>query len=93
MRVIEDGAGIDLLFTDIVMPGRLNGFELADEALKLRPRLKVLFTTGYAKVLGEDTKQRWGRNILQKPFRSVDMTRKVREVLDARGWYIVASSQ
>jgi hypothetical protein len=64
------------------MPGRLNGFELAEAAIKLRPDLKVLFTTGYAKVLGEETRQRWGRNILQKPFRSVEMTRKVREVLD-----------
>ncbi len=82
MRVIENGVTIDLLFTDIVMPGRLNGFELAEEALKLRPRLKVLFTTGYAKVLGDETCKRWGHNILQKPFRSVDMTRKVREVLD-----------
>ncbi len=84
IHVLEkNGADIDLLFTDIVMPGRLNGFELAEEALKLRPRLKVLFTTGYARALGEDTRKRWGRNILQKPFRSVDMTRKVREVLDA----------
>jgi signal transduction histidine kinase/CheY-like chemotaxis protein len=84
IQVIEkNGANIDLLFTDVVMPGRLNGFELAEEALKLRPRLKVLFTTGYARALGEETRKRWGRNILQKPFRSVDMTRKVREVLDA----------
>ncbi len=82
MLVLENGAPIDLLFTDIVMPGRLNGFELAEEAIKLRPRLKVLFTTGYAKVLGDETRKRWGRNILQKPFRSVEMTRKVREVLD-----------
>ena len=84
MRVLEQDLAIDLLFTDVVMPGRLNGFELAEEALKLRPQLKVLFTTGYAKVLGDDTKRRWGRNILQKPFRTVDMTRKVREVLDTR---------
>src|SRR5690606_15773132 len=49
LRVLEKGAQVDLLFTDIVMPGRLNGFELAEAALKLRPQLKVLFTTGYAK--------------------------------------------
>lgn len=83
LRVIENGAQVDLLFTDVVMPGRLNGFELAEEALKLRPGLKVLFSTGYAKVLGDETKQRWGRNILQKPFRSLELTRKVRELLDA----------
>lgn len=82
IKVLEEGGNIDLLFTDIVMPGRFNGFELAEKALTLRPRLKVLFTTGYARALGEDTRARWGRNILQKPFRSVDMTRKVREVLD-----------
>jgi PAS domain S-box-containing protein len=82
IKVIEQGTQIDLLFTDVVMPGRLNGFELAEAALKLQPRLKVLFTTGYARVLGDEAKKRWGGNILQKPFRSVDMTRKVREVLD-----------
>jgi len=84
MQVLEkNSADIDLLFTDVVMPGRFNGFELAEEALKLQPRLKVLFTTGYARALGEDARERWGRNILQKPFRSGDMTRKVREVLDS----------
>ncbi|MEY4640239.1 MAG: hypothetical protein RLZZ227_233 [Pseudomonadota bacterium] len=84
MGVLEQEANIDLLFTDVVMPGRFNGFELAEEAIKLRPYLKVLFTTGYARVLGDETRKRWGSNILQKPFRSNEMTRKVREVLDAQ---------
>ena len=47
--MIERRHDIDLLFTDIVMPGGMNGRQLADEAIRRRPGLKVLFTTGYTR--------------------------------------------
>lgn len=73
---------IDLLFTDIVMPGSLNGYELAQAALALRPQLKVLFTTGYAKVEGGTPRDEWRNAIIQKPYRSAELSRRIRATLD-----------
>ena len=49
LEILDSGNDIDLLFTDVVMPGGLNGRQLADEAVRRRPGLKVLFTTGYTR--------------------------------------------
>ena len=49
LAILDGEPGIDLLFTDVVMPGGMNGRQLADEAAKRRPALKVLFTTGYTR--------------------------------------------
>jgi PAS domain S-box-containing protein len=80
---LADGANPDILFTDIVMPGGINGWELAQEARKIRPGLKVLLTSGYAL----DTLIASGRlsasmPILNKPYRRADLARSLREVLD-----------
>jgi len=81
---LADGANPDILFTDIVMPGGINGWELAQEARKIRPGLKVLLTSGYAL----DTLIASGRlsatmPILNKPYRRADLARSLREALDA----------
>jgi len=75
---------IDLLFTDVVMPGGMNGKQLADAALLRQPDLRVLFTSGYT----EDAIMHQGRldpgvNLLSKPYRRADLVAKVRHVLDA----------
>jgi DNA-binding LytR/AlgR family response regulator len=49
LKTLEGGQDIDLLFSDVVMPGGINGRQLADEAVRKRPGLKVLFTTGYTR--------------------------------------------
>lgn len=67
LKVIKSPEHIDLLFTDIVMPGALNGYELAEAALQYRPGLKVLFTTGYAKVENKVTREDWRNSLIQKP--------------------------
>lgn len=48
LELLGTGRKVDLLFTDIVMPGRMNGFRLAELARQQRPGLKVLFTSGYS---------------------------------------------
>ncbi|MDZ7645387.1 MAG: hypothetical protein U5K76_14980 [Woeseiaceae bacterium] len=48
LEIVRQYDDIDLLFTDIVMPGEINGRELADAACAIRPGLKVLYTCGYA---------------------------------------------
>lgn len=73
---------IDLLFTDIIMPGGMSGPELAHKALELRPQLKVLFTTGYAEAaITGAYPMNQGSGLLSKPYRKEDMARKLREVL------------
>jgi DNA-binding NtrC family response regulator len=75
---------IDLLFTDVVLPGRMNGRNLADAAIASAPGLKVLFTTGYTReaVISNGTLE-MGVEVLPKPFTYRDLAEKVRRVLDA----------
>jgi signal transduction histidine kinase/ActR/RegA family two-component response regulator len=74
----------DLLFTDIVMPGGMNGRQLAEKARRLRPNLRVLFTSGYTEnaTLHHGRLEK-GARLLQKPYRRQDLAAKLRSVLDA----------
>jgi PAS domain S-box-containing protein len=79
---IDDGEAFDLLFTDVIMPGPMNGRQLADAAAQRRPGLKVLFTSGYT----EDAIVHHGRLdpgvlLLGKPYRKADLARMVRAAL------------
>jgi DNA-binding LytR/AlgR family response regulator len=79
---------IDLLFTDVIMPGLLNGRELSIEALKLRPGLKVLFTSGYTEhAIDHDGRLDQGVLLLRKPYRRSDLASMLRIALtnDAAG--------
>jgi CheY-like chemotaxis protein len=83
LTLAADTPGIKLLFTDVVMP-EINGKKLADEVLKKRPDLKVLFTTGYTRnavvhggVLDPDV------NFISKPFTIEQLASKVRAILDS----------
>jgi PAS domain S-box-containing protein len=73
---------VDLLFTDIVMPGGINGWELANLARKIRPTLRVLLTSGYAlETLTAHGHTRDGSAILSKPYRKAELARRLREAL------------
>jgi len=75
---------IDLLLTDLVMPDRVNGRELAEKLWVERPKLKVIFTSGYsADVVGKDFVLRGGLNYLQKPYHPHKLALVVRDCLDA----------
>jgi CheY-like chemotaxis protein len=79
---IERMQDVTLLFTDTVMPD-MNGRELADALGKLKPGLKVLFTTGYARnAIVHDGKLDAGVHLLEKPFTISQLAAKVRQVLD-----------
>ena len=74
---------IDLLFTDVVLAGPLNGRKVADEALKQRPDLKVLFTTGYTRnAIVHHGRLDEGVDLITKPFTAKDLAAKVRRVLE-----------
>ena len=79
---ILGGSGpVDLLFTDIVLPNRMNGIELAREARRLRPGIKVLMTSGYSG--GAEGAERSQRDFpfLVKPYGHRDLAKRIREVL------------
>ncbi|WP_420144166.1 ATP-binding protein [Sphingobium sp.] len=74
---------VDLLFTDVVLPGGMTGADLAAAARTHRPGLKTLFTTGYARdAIVHDGRLDAGIDLLTKPFGYRDLAAKVREVLD-----------
>ena len=90
VRLIVDRGDIDLLFTDVGLPGGVNGRALADAARSAQPGLRVLFTTGYTRnaILHDGVLER-GVHFIAKPFNLSALAAKVREVLrepDRRPW-------
>ena len=82
LALLRGRSDVELLFTDVVMPGGLNGRQLADAALLLQPKLKVLFTSGYTEnAIVHHGRLDRGVHLLAKPYRAVDLARKVRAVL------------
>ncbi|MCC5887031.1 MAG: PAS domain S-box protein [Gammaproteobacteria bacterium] len=83
LQVLRQFADLDLLFTDVVMPGGMSGRDLADAARLLRPDLPVLFTSGYTEnAIVHHGRLDAGVQLLSKPYRQQDLARKVRRVLD-----------
>ncbi|HUN51349.1 MAG TPA: ATP-binding protein, partial [Candidatus Sulfotelmatobacter sp.] len=83
LAVLDSGEQFDLLFSDVVMPGGMTGFQLAAEARQRYPGLKVLFATGYAKApTTAENQPGMTVPVLRKPYRKQDLARKLREVLD-----------
>ncbi|MBC7984578.1 MAG: response regulator, partial [Candidatus Obscuribacterales bacterium] len=83
LQILADDEHIDLLFTDIMMPGGMLGPMLAQRARELRPAISVLFTTGYAQnaVLATGTSV-VNSDVLPKPFRTEDLALCIRQLLD-----------
>lgn len=81
--ILKQLSNIDLLFTDIVMPGSMNGRQLAELARELRPGIKVLFTSGYTEnAIVHHGRLDRGVHLLNKPYRRQELAFKVRKVLD-----------
>jgi PAS domain S-box-containing protein len=83
LRVIHSDPAIDLLFTDVIMPGLMNGRQLAVEALKIRTGLKVLYTSGYTEnAIVHHGRLDPGVLLLAKPYRKADLARLIRMALN-----------
>ncbi|SMX25805.1 chemotaxis protein CheB [Boseongicola aestuarii] len=83
LEILRDKNEIDLVLSDVVMPGGMTGFEVADQALKIKPTLKVLLATGYASSedisSGADRRQ---HHVLRKPYTLRDLAKALRDELE-----------
>jgi signal transduction histidine kinase/CheY-like chemotaxis protein len=86
LRLIAASPAIQLLFTDVGLPGGMNGRQLADEAMKLRPDLKVLFTSGYTRnAIVHGGRLDAGVALIGKPFTYAALAEKISQVLNGDG--------
>ncbi len=83
LLIVDSGIGIDLLLTDVGLPGDMNGRQLADAARRLRPGLKVLFITGYAdRVAVGNGQMEPGMQAMAKPFALDALAAKVQDMIN-----------
>ena len=83
LDLLQATSHVDLLFTDVVLPDGMHGRALADEAVRRRPELKVLFTTGYTRnAIVHNGRLDAGVHLITKPFSFAGLATKVRAVLD-----------
>ena len=83
LAIVNRGAVFDLLFTDVVMPGSMNGRQLAETLMARRPSLRVLFTSGYSDgALPLKNRAGHGIPLLTKPYRRAELARTLRRCLD-----------
>ncbi|MFQ5993688.1 MAG: PAS domain S-box protein [Acidiferrobacterales bacterium] len=83
LGMLDTHPNIDLLFTDVIMPGGMKGPDLAREVRKRRPGMKVLYTSGYTDTAVVRNGQLEFGTLLSKPFQKLELASKVREVLDS----------
>ncbi|MEQ1490948.1 MAG: ATP-binding protein, partial [Terricaulis sp.] len=83
LEIMQRDDTVELLFTDVVMPGGMTGRVLADRAIALRPNLRVLYTSGYTQnSIVHDGRVDEGVLLLSKPYSRLDLAQKVRAALD-----------
>ncbi|MFQ5597100.1 MAG: PAS domain-containing protein [Nitrospiria bacterium] len=83
LEILASDAEIDLLFSDVVMPGGMNGFELAQAAAALRPQIKILLTSGFTpKTAVQKGFAKFSKHLLSKPYNKTDLAQRIRYVLD-----------
>ncbi len=83
LKILHSNARIDLVITDVGLPGGVNGRQVADAARLVRPNLKILFVTGYAEnaIVGNGTLD-IGMKIITKPFEMTTFAARVREIIE-----------
>ena len=86
LRVLQSDARIDLLISDVGMPGGMNGWQMVDAARRIRPDLKVLFITGYAEATGfGNGPMQAGMHVMTKPFAIDALGHRITELISGTG--------
>ena len=85
LTILLEHVKFDLLFTDIVMPGVMNGFELAEEAKRLQPNLKVIYATGFTHLPRGGGGTALHGKLIQKPYRPDELAFEVDRALHENG--------
>ena len=86
LRILAEDRDFDLLFSDVVMPGGMNGYELAQQATVLVPGLRVLLTSGFtSNTIAHNGLARFSAHLLSKPYRQAELARRLRLVLEEQG--------
>jgi PAS domain S-box-containing protein len=83
LDLTRGGLEFDLLLTDVIMPGGMTGYQLADELRADCPELKILFTSGYTELAASNGSKAGSGPLLSKPYRKHDLGRAVRTAIDA----------
>jgi PAS domain S-box-containing protein len=84
LEVLAKRPKIDLLFSDVIMPGDRNGYTLADEVLERYPYVKILLTSGLSGNADPNSRKQWlTETLLSKPYQKQDLALKVRDILDS----------
>ena len=81
LELLEGDKKIDLLFTDVIMPGGMNGLQLAERVRERRPETPILITTGYMEELPSPTGRTQPLDVLSKPYRQEELLSRVRAIL------------
>ena len=81
LKMIEDGAAVDLVFTDVIMPEGVSGIDLARELAVSRPALPVLLTSGYTAQQLLPQSMAEGLKLLRKPYAQVELSRAIRDAM------------
>jgi PAS domain S-box-containing protein len=83
LAILEQDSSIDLLFSDIVMPGGMNGYELAIICQKKWPAIKILLTSGFtSRVNAHNKPEKLEKKLLNKPYRKSELAKHIRQTLD-----------
>jgi CheY-like chemotaxis protein len=86
LEILRRGDGVDVIFSDVVMPGGKTGVQLACEARKLRPDIKILLTSGYTgEALTRHTQDDEVFPLVAKPFRQQELAIRLRDVIESKG--------
>jgi len=84
LQLLAEHEDIDLLFSDVIMPDNMNGYELAEKAIELRPGLKILLASGFtSEVMQQKGLASFEAVTLQKPYRYEELSSKLTEVLNS----------
>lgn len=83
LALLQKNAGIQIIFTDIVMPGGMNGWELGAAAQRMRPGIPILYTSGFSETTIQDSyAHRAANRFLGKPYRKKDLADKLQNILN-----------